>query len=493
MDSGRLTIVHAIHDFLPRHRAGSEIYAFNLCRHLADRHDITILCAEYDLGRHHGEVVWRMYEGLPVVEVVNNWTEPSFEDTYRSPLITNRLDHVLRAIRPDVLHVHSLLNLSFELPRLASARGIPVVGTLHDYTLVCASGGQRIHRAESYLCEVIDPVRCARCFEESTLTVMRSAAQASTALPSLASRAAAAAYRLAPGPVRSAVRFVRAAGQTGVAPSDIAGRLNAARAVLGEFDCLVAPSRSIADEFVWLGADPGRLEVSDYGTAPLRPAGVVRHDEMQPDLVRHQVVRHGAEQPAGEGDRKVRFGYAGTLVWHKGVHVAIDALRSLPPGRAELQVWGDPETFPEYVADLRRRAEGLPVRFMGGFERPDAANVYAGIDVLIVPSLWLENSPLVIHEAFISGVPVIGSRIGGIPGLVNDGVNGLLVDAGSDASLAAAMRALIDSPSRIRQLASGAPRVKSIGDDAAFWTALYADVGARAGHTRGPRAMETVS
>ena len=82
-----MRILHAIHDFLPRHQAGSEIYAFELCRELAAAHHVTVLCAEYDPSRRHGHVTWRVHEGLPVVEIVNNWVCGSFEDTYRPPLI----------------------------------------------------------------------------------------------------------------------------------------------------------------------------------------------------------------------------------------------------------------------------------------------------------------------------------------------------------------------------------------------------------------------
>src|SRR4030095_4408920 len=144
----RLRLLHAIHDFLPRHQAGSEIAPSTLCQALMrPGHHVTVLAADFDPARRHGELTWRVFEGLPVVEIVNNWQFASFEETYRAPNLLPVLDHVLRATQPDVLHVHSLLNLSFDLPRLARARGARVVGTLHDYTLVCASGGQRVHRA----------------------------------------------------------------------------------------------------------------------------------------------------------------------------------------------------------------------------------------------------------------------------------------------------------------------------------------------------------
>jgi hypothetical protein len=194
-------ILHAIHDFLPRHRAGSEIYAFDLCRALTADHDVTVLCAEYDPARRHGDVSWRAYQGLPVVEIVNNWVCASFEDTYRPPLIGERIADVFRAVQPDVVHVHSLMNLSVDLPAIARARGVPIVATLHDYSLVCPSGGQRIHRAEQHLCQVIDTARCARCFPESPIYTQISFGRlaALTRAPGLMRRAALATARRLPG------------------------------------------------------------------------------------------------------------------------------------------------------------------------------------------------------------------------------------------------------------------------------------------------------
>jgi glycosyltransferase involved in cell wall biosynthesis len=449
-------ILHAIHDFLPRHRAGSEIYAFELCRALSAAHHVTIVCADYDVSQRHGAVRWRACDGLPVAEIVNNWACGSFTDTYRPPVVTRRLAQVLRAVQPDVLHVHSLLNLSFDLPALARARGIPVVATLHDYTLVCPSGGQRIHRAEAHVCHQIDASRCARCFRESPIDEHISFATLArvTGAPGLLRRAALATARRFPTAASRARRAARRASMP-VTPAEIDARLEAARCVIEEIDLLVAPSESIASEFERLGADPSRIRVSDYGFAPL--------------------ARAARRSPS----RPLRIGFVGTLVWHKGVHVLIDAIRALPAGAYDLKIFGDPDVFPDYAAGLRAQAAGLPVRFMGAFSRDRAADVYAQIDVLVVPSLWLENSPLVIHEAFQSGLPVVASRAGGIPVLVDDGRNGVLFEPADSAALARALRPLVDDPSRVAALASAVPRVKSIDEDARAWDAIYTDVARR--------------
>ena len=443
-------ILHAIHDFPPRHQAGSEIYALELARAQSARHAVTIVCAEYDPARAHGHVIWRVYQRLPVVEIVNNWRCDSFEDTYRSRVMTDRLRQLLQVLEPDVLHVHNLLNLSFELPALAKARGIPVVATLHDYTLVCPSGGQRVHRREKHVCHEIDTDRCARCYVESPFhaqsavgrvaaiggtgrLIGRGAALARRVVPQLASKAAGAMRRAAPAVTRH----------------DIDLRMQAARRVLDEVDVFVAPSPALGREFVRLGVPPDRLVVSDYGMVHRPPA-----DRRSPQL-------------------PLRIGFVGTLVWHKGVHVLIEAARMLPAGVFTIQLFGNTTTFPEYVAELKTRAAGLPVRLAGAFDPERSAEIYSQIDVLVVPSLWPENSPLVIHEAFMAGVPVVGARMGGIADLVADQVNGLLYEAASAASLAAALNGLIADPARLSAMAAAAPAVKTIEQDATEWDRIY--------------------
>ncbi|MCA1560226.1 MAG: glycosyltransferase [Acidobacteria bacterium] len=444
----RLRILHALHDFLPRHRAGSEIYAFELAREQSRRHDVFVAAAEYDPATPHGTLRWRAFEGLPVIEIVNNWEFQRFDESYRSARINRQLGHVLDAVRPDVLHIHNLLNLSFDLPRLARERGIASVATLHDYTLVCPSGGQRVHVDEAHVCEEIDASRCSRCFGSSPFHAQMLAGRFSRRTSARAAgRAAALLRRRAPGLVQAAARRM----DSRVEPGDIRKRLASAMQVFENIDLCIAPSAALAAEYTRLGAASDRIRISDYGfrTEPPRP-------------------RAGRSGP-------LRIGFVGTLVWHKGLHILLQAVRRLS-GAFELCVHGDPSVFPAYAADLRQLAAGLPVQFAGGFEPSRAAEVYGGLDVLVVPSLWPENSPLVIHEAFIHGTAVVAARIGGIPGLVTDRHNGLLYDAPSPESLARALQQLIDDPTLVVRLAAKAPAVKTIDEDACQWDERYCEV-----------------
>lgn len=446
-----LRLLHAIHDFLPRHRAGSEIYAHDLCQELNSRHHVTVLAAEYDLARSNGHVRWRVQDGLPVVELVNNWVAGSFEETYRSPVITAQLERLLDVVQPDVLHLHSLLNLSFDLPALAQARGIPTVATLHDYTLVCPSGGQRVHRADDHLCDIIEPARCARCFPESPFYPQIGVSNLSNmaGLGGAAKRAASVALRRAPGIARVLAQSAAQSAGVEIGPADIESRLDLARRAFDAIDLVVAPSRSIANGFEQLGMAGPKVRILDHGFVPLR--------------------RRGSRPSNGP----LRIGYVGTLVWHKGVHVLIDAVRALAAQEYEVQIFGDLAVSPPYSAELRTRAAGLPVRFMGEVDRDAIADAYAGLDVLVVSSLWPENSPLVIREAFMIGVPVVAARIGGMVDLVDEGRNGFLYDPRSSHDLSRVLRMLIDDRERLHALARSMPPVKSMEAHAREWEELY--------------------
>ncbi len=464
-----MRILHVIHDFLPRHQAGSEIYALELCRQLAARgHELHVLCAEYDPTLPHGWLTWRWFEGLPVTELVNNWTFSSFAESYQSERINRQLDHVLSAVAPDLLHIHNLLNLSLDLPALARARQIPSVATLHEFVLLCPGGGQRVQLAEQHVCLEIDPERCARCFTQSHFYSQMVFGRVSQRTPVLnlgvAARIAAVIRRRFPRLFARVGEIATAhAGGIAITAADIEARRQVVQRVFSEIDLFVAPSPALGAEFQRFGLPADKLRVSDYGFVPL------------PDF----------QPPAKSGpvSGRLRIGFVGTLVWHKGAHILIEALRALPPDSFEAFIFGNLDTFPDYVADLRSAAGDLPVHFAGGFARERVAEVYAQMDVVVVSSLWPENSPLVIHEAFLAELPVVGARMGGIVDLISDGVNGLLYEAFSPPSLAAALRRLLDEPELLPAFARALPRVKSIDEDAEEWEQTYREVASRSRRT----------
>jgi glycosyltransferase involved in cell wall biosynthesis len=333
---------------------------------------------------------------------------------------------------------------------------VAVAATLHDHSLACPAGGQRLHLYERTVCHEIEPARCAACFPHSPfhaqLTVAGLGRAAWWGGPWF-TRAARWGVRQAPALATLFRKQVLARAQP-VQAGEIEARLDGLRQVFDAVQLFVAPSRSVADAHERLGLHRSKLLVSDYGF--VRP-----------------VPRPAVTSPPERDWAPVRIGFVGTLVWHKGLHVLLEAVRQLPAGAFELEVWGALDTFPEYTATLQSMARSLPVRFCGAFHNGHGADIYSRFDLLVVPSLWPENSPLVIHEAFMAGVPVVGARIGGIPELVTDGVDGVLYDAPSPEALAEALRGLILRPDRLAQMAGTLPRVKSIEEDARDWERRY--------------------
>src|SRR3954465_2965713 len=157
-----MRILKVIHDFLPYHTAGSELYCFHLARELAARHTVRVLFTEVDPTRQ--QYSWRRTSYLDVegYEVVHNHLYPTFEHTYADPQMDRVFEQVLQDAAPDVVHIHHLLNHSINYITIARRRGIPVVMTLHDYWLSCPNYGQRL-KPDAGVCEEVVPDACADC------------------------------------------------------------------------------------------------------------------------------------------------------------------------------------------------------------------------------------------------------------------------------------------------------------------------------------------
>ena len=136
--------------------------------------------------------------------------------------------------------------------------------------------------------------------------------------------------------------------------------------------------------------------------------------------------------------------YVGSLVAHKGIDVLLAAFAELVRDMPQASLWlaGDGPDSDAFKASVARR--GLcRVRFLGRLEPSGLAEVYREARVVAIPSLWLENAPLVAIEATAYGRAVVASRVGGLPELVEDGETGYLFDRADVAGLAAKLKLLL--------------------------------------------------
>ena len=188
------------------------------------------------------------------------------------------------------------------------------------------------------------------------------------------------------------------------------------------------------------------------------------------------VSGHGNARVRKRGDGVLTLGFIGTLSSHKGCHVLIEAFARLV-GRypVKLKIYGNPEEFPDYAASLKQAAVDFPeIEFCGVFPNSEIAAVLSGIDVLVVPSLWFENTPLVIHSALAARCPVVASNYPGMSEAVHHGENGLLFKPGSSEALAEQLQCLFDNPELLEKLSGNCKPPKSIGEHVEELLQIYA-------------------
>jgi len=450
-----MRVLVIVHGFPPQVQGGSEIYAHDHARALRERcgDEVFVLTREQDASRPEYDLRLEDRDGLRVAWVNNTFrSTTSFEDSYRNPAIARIAERLVDEWKPDVAHAHHLTCLSTEIISVLASRRIPIVYTLHDYWLLCHRG-QRLDTSFR-VCDGPGPDGCGACVH----------AGADAPIPAGAVPALRAVEARLPKAVGEAGRRLVTA-LTPDAPqggSASAVRTRHMRGVLQRIDHFLAPSRALRDWFIGQGVPAERIGFSPYGLdhGPLRA------------VTRTRALR-------------LRIGYVGTLMVSKGPDVLIEAFTRLSPGRATLELFGAPADY-HGESGYRVRLEPLlstpGVTVSGPRPHAQIPAALASIDVLVAPSIWPENSPFVIQEALLSGIPVIGSRIGGIPELIDHDRNGLLFEPGDVDGLHRALERLLDEPALLDALTAGARATsfRVLDDDVHAAHALYEQLAARA-------------
>lgn len=399
-----MKILQVIHGYPMRYNAGSEVYTQTLCHGLAKRHEVHVFTREEDSFAPD----FAMREERDALEprvrlhVVN---VPRSRDRYRHPGVDQQFASLLDRLAPDVVHVGHLNHVSTSLVMEASRRVIPVVFTLHDYWLMCPRGQfMQMHPAtngENWpACDGQEDRKCAeRCY----------------------------------------ARYF--SGAPDEADRDIAHwqdwvsrRMQHVREVVEHVDLFIAPARYLMNRFI-----------TDFGL----PATKVRYLDYGFDLARLR----GRQRVAGE---PFTFGYIGTHTPAKGIHHLLEAFGRVR-GNARLRIWGrhrGQDTDALYAiskalpGDAAQRVEWLPE-----YRNQDiVADVLNRVDAIVTPSIWVENSPLVIHEALQARVPVITADAGGMAEYVRHEVNGLLYAFRDVHNMATCMQRFADDPALAAQL-----------------------------------------
>ncbi|MFH1132674.1 MAG: glycosyltransferase [Pseudomonadota bacterium] len=420
-----MRILFVVHGFPPAASGGTEIYAHDLAcafERISD-HEVIVLAREAVTSREEFSVRFERRSGLRIYFVNNTFRAcQNFEDTYRNPKLCAAVAEVLDHVQPDVACVQHLTCLSTDLLLELHRRKIPIFATLNDYWFLCHRG--QLLDLELERCQ--GPGKeCANCIGPVGW-VGRTGFRVGRLLRPLFSKQ-----------IRG---FGIGSGQAAV------DRQEHMRKVLNSVTLFFAPSHTLRKRFMEFGIPKDRILHLQQGINKTPFKSIKRtHSEV------------------------LRLGFVGSLLASKAPHLLLEAFRGLPEGTMSLDFFGE---IAAYHGDDSYRTVLEPLLNQKGIQHHNALphkeipRALAKLDVLIVPSVWLENAPFVISEAFAAGLPVVTANLGGMAEMVQHDKNGLLFRAGDAEDLRRTLQRFLDDPKLLPRLRAGLPNVMSIEEDA---------------------------
>tara|TARA_R110002094_G_scaffold98020_3_gene98694 strand:- start:2728 stop:4023 length:1296 start_codon:yes stop_codon:yes gene_type:complete len=399
-----MKILKVIHGYPMLYNAGSEVYSQTICHALADRgHEVHVFTREEDSFKPDGAIRQDLDQDRPAIQIhlVNN---PRHRDRYRLSVIDQRFTELLDELQPDVVHIGHLNHLSTSLVFEAKRRDVPVVYTLHDYWLMCPRGQfMQMHSEDDNLWAACDGQENRKC----------------------ATQCYARYFSGAEDEFKRDIAYWE---------NWVGRRMAHVRDVVDQVDLFISPSRYLKTRYEEdFGLPKSKSIYLDYGF----------------DRGRMVDRQRTANEP-------FTFGYIGTHIPAKGIHQLIQAFGGVE-GDCQLRIWGRDRGQDSRA--LRAIAGTLPAKKQARIHwMPEYKNqqitkdVFDRTDAIVTPSIWVENSPLVIHEAQQARVPVITADAGGMGEYVHHEVNGLLYEHREVADLSHQMQRLVKNPAWARSL-----------------------------------------
>ena len=379
-------------------KGGAEIAAFQLHRGFAARENCVSWFMGCDRRRTRSEIPISQPFGIDdYLYSVGEFDWFKFSN--QDPRLPDALTNVLLDLRPDIVHFHHYINVGVEALAIVK-RALPnakVVVTLHEYLAICNHHGQMVTNPHRNLCYEANPQRCIECFQH-------------------------------------------------LDESDFFLRKRYIEHFFAFADHFVSPSQFLADRYIAWGMAEDRISVIE-------------------NLVNAPLSR-GPIRPIGTAGT-LRAGFFGQLSFLKGANVLFDAADLLDKEERfdiSLEIFGDYRSQPlEFQKELQERMEklGQNVTLHGPYDQSRVDMLMQSVDLVIVPSVWWENSPLVIQEARRNGRPVISSDIGGMAEKVRDGIDGFHFHVGSAMALAMLLKKIAENRTLLTDLAATIRKIQT--------------------------------
>lgn len=421
-----MKILIFVHCYYPRHFYGTEAYTHSVAAGLQKLgHEVTVITMTPQGEPEHRPGQDQLldhyeWQGVPVVSIdKNRLPHRGISETYYQASLRPIHERILRKFSPDIVHVTHLINHTSSLLDVTTALGIPAIATLTDFFGFCYNN--KLEAANQSLCAGPNNLasNCIACHIKGAADTPWASAELNAVAKSGAIESFAeklASNQLASEPY-------------GFEPRDIMQRPRLLKTQYDKFTHLIAPSRFLMESYNRNGFS--RISLSHFGI----------------DIDRRK-------KPTRDGTSKITIGFIGQISHHKGVHILMDAFRKIPAAKMRLLVWGPHDQDANYFAQIRDASLNCDVTFCGTFESSSTADILSEIDVLVIPSTWYENSPLILLQALASHTPVIVSDVEGMTEFVQHGINGFHFKRGSSDSLYSFLRLFVDDSDLSKAMSS---------------------------------------
>lgn len=171
---------------------------------------------------------------------------------------------------------------------------------------------------------------------------------------------------------------------------------------------------------------------------------------------------------------RITLGFLSTLTEHKGAHVLLNAFNKVKADNLRLKIYGDHFGNTDYYNILKNIArDNRRIEFFGAYKYEDMAKIFNEIDVAVMPSVWWENSPLVLLRTLAHNVPVIVSKLGGLTEIVQDGRDGFHFEAGNAQDLAKVLQNIANNPAILNEIKNKMVLPPRIEEEAFEYEKMY--------------------
>ncbi len=349
-------------------KGGGEIAAYNLYKELNKKGINTFFLAAHKINEIvHGGTPFNAIADKEIL-YYSTMKDYFLNIIQNRAVVWNEFYELLDYISPDIVHFHHYIHIGIEHIKAVKNwarkrnKNVKIFLTLHEYIAICFNNGQMIKKNTNKLCYESNPIDCNRCFSNISTTQFKM-------------------------------------------------RELFYKSYFDDVDLFIAPSEFLRERYIKWGVEENKIIMLDNG---------------QP--VRKKLPKRSLNI----GENRRVFAYFGQINPFKGLDILLESLDFMSKEeRDDILIYihgsgleNQPEDFKNKINKYMKKYS-KNIKYFGPYEMEDLENLMESIDYVVMPSIWWENSPLVIQEALSLGRPLIVSNIGGMKEKVKHLENGI--------------------------------------------------------------------